>query len=112
VRGFKMVGRLLRPSNAEYGSRKRSREHVLVASCQFIARRGHAAVVCMRSGRGDATVERADRDWRQYLVPAVAQFVVWGVEPIGSVDQGKADWLLQALALARRKPPRPSYEMW
>ena len=29
----------------------------------------------------DATVERADRDWREYLVPAVAQFVVWGLEP-------------------------------
>ena len=51
----------------------------------------------------DATVERADRDWRQYLVPAVAQFVVWGLEPIGRVDQAKADWLLEALALA---PPK------
>ena len=29
----------------------------------------------------DATVERADRDWRNYLVPAVAQFAVWGLEP-------------------------------
>ena len=51
----------------------------------------------------DATVERADRDWREYLVPAVAQFVVWGLEPVGRVDQGKADWLLEALALA---PPK------
>jgi hypothetical protein len=51
----------------------------------------------------DATVERADRDWREYLVPAVAQFVVWGIEPVGRVDQGKADWLLEALALA---PPK------
>ena len=51
----------------------------------------------------DATVERADRDWRQYLVPAVAQFAVWGLEPVGRVDQGKADWLLEALALA---PPK------
>ncbi len=51
----------------------------------------------------DATVERADRDWREYLVPAVAQFAVWGLEPIGRVDQAKADWLLEALALA---PPK------
>jgi hypothetical protein len=29
--------------------------------------------------------------------------VVWGLEPIGRVDQGKADWLLEALALA---PPK------
>jgi hypothetical protein len=51
----------------------------------------------------DATVERADRDWREYLVPAVAQFAVWGLEPSGRVDQAKADWLLEAVALA---PPK------
>ncbi len=51
----------------------------------------------------DAVVERADRDWREYLVPAVAQFVVWGVEPVGRIDQAKADWLLEALELA---PPK------
>jgi hypothetical protein len=34
----------------------------------------------------DATIERADRDWRQYLVPAVAQFAVWGLEPVGRID--------------------------
>src|SRR5215203_3163894 len=51
----------------------------------------------------DATVERADRDWREYLVPAVAQFVVWGMEPVGRIDQGKADWLLEAVALAPSK---------
>src|SRR5215213_3972125 len=51
----------------------------------------------------DATVERADRDWREYLIPAVAQFVVWGLEPVGRVDQAKADWLLEALALAPSK---------
>src|SRR4051812_42464299 len=49
----------------------------------------------------DAAVERADRDWREYLVPAVAQFVVWGMEPAGRIDQAKADWLLEALASAR-----------
>src|SRR4051794_11280805 len=38
----------------------------------------------------DAKVERADRDWGDYLVPAVAQFAVWGLEPVGRIDQGKA----------------------
>src|SRR3954453_3732975 len=51
----------------------------------------------------DATVERADRDWRENLVPAVAQFVVWGMEPVGRVDQAKADWLLEALPLTSSK---------
>src|SRR3989337_4154726 len=48
----------------------------------------------------DASIERADRDWRRYLVPAVAQFAVWGLEPVGRVDQAKADWLIEALELA------------
>ena len=48
----------------------------------------------------DAIIERADRDWREYLVPAVAQFAL---EPIGRVDQAKADWLLEALDLAAPK---------
>ena len=28
---------------------------------------------------------------------------MWGLEPVGRIDQGKADWLLQALDLA---PPK------
>src|SRR3954447_2921159 len=51
----------------------------------------------------DAAVETADRGWGQYLVPAVAQFLVWGMEPAGRIDQAKAEWLLQALASARPK---------
>src|SRR4051812_37491170 len=51
----------------------------------------------------DAKVERADRDWVEYLVPAVAQFVVWGLEPAGRIDQEKAEWLIDALARARPK---------
>jgi len=51
----------------------------------------------------DGTIERADRDWREYLVPAVAQFVVWGMDPVGRIDQAKADWLLEALPLASAK---------
>jgi len=51
----------------------------------------------------DAAVEKADRDWREYVVPAVAQFVVWGMEPAGRIDEAKAEWLLQALASARPK---------
>ena len=43
----------------------------------------------------DATIER------QYLVPAVAQFVVWGLKPVGRIDQAEADWLLEAVALER-----------
>jgi len=51
----------------------------------------------------DAAVERADRDWREYVVPAVAQFVIWGMEPVGRIDQVKAEWLLRVLGDTRRK---------
>src|SRR4051812_23935706 len=51
----------------------------------------------------DAKVERADRDWREYLVPAITEFAVWGLEPSGRIDQAKAEWLIGALASARPK---------
>jgi len=51
----------------------------------------------------DRALARADRDWSNYLVRAVGQFVVWGSEPIGHVDQRKVEWLLAALSAARRK---------
>jgi hypothetical protein len=51
----------------------------------------------------DGTVERADRDWTEYVVPAVVQFAIWGLEPVGRIDQGKADWLMAAISTARPK---------
>jgi hypothetical protein len=51
----------------------------------------------------DGTVERADRDWTEYVVPAVVQFVIWGLEPVGRIDQEKADWLAAAVAKGRRR---------
>jgi hypothetical protein len=51
----------------------------------------------------DGALVRADRDWSNYLVSAVGQFVVWGSEPIGHVNQSKVEWLLAALSTARRK---------
>ena len=38
----------------------------------------------------DSALARADRDWSDYLVNAVGQFVLWGSEPIGHVDQTSA----------------------
>jgi hypothetical protein len=46
----------------------------------------------------DRAVRKFDRDWNDYFVSAVRDFVVWGMEPIGQVDRGKAEWLLRVLS--------------
>jgi len=46
----------------------------------------------------DRAIRKADRDWNDYLIEAVRDFVVWGMEPVGSVDDEKAEWLMTALA--------------
>ena len=51
----------------------------------------------------DGTVVRADRDWTDYVVPAVVEFAIWGLEPIGRIDQDKAAWLAAAASTARPK---------
>ena len=51
----------------------------------------------------DGTVDRADRDWAEYVVPAVAQFTIWGLEPVGRIDHDKAAWLIEAASTARPK---------
>jgi hypothetical protein len=51
----------------------------------------------------DGTVDRADRDWTDYVVPAVVEFAIWGLEPVGRIDQDKATWLAAAASTARPK---------
>ena len=46
----------------------------------------------------DAVIERADREWRSYLIPTVRDFVVWGLSPVGRVDRQKAEWLVAVLS--------------
>jgi hypothetical protein len=46
----------------------------------------------------DRVVRKADRDWNDYLVGAVRNFVVWGMEPAGSLDDGKVEWLMSVLS--------------
>src|SRR5215208_273745 len=46
----------------------------------------------------DAVVEKADREWRSYLIGTVRDFVVWGLGPVGQVDHAKAEWLAAVLS--------------
>ena len=45
----------------------------------------------------DRSVDRADRDWRDYLHATVRDFVIWGSLPAGRIDGDKAEWLATAL---------------
>src|SRR5215212_11934647 len=53
----------------------------------------------------DAVIERADREWRSYLIATVRDFVVWGLSPVGRIDRQKAEWLV-AVTPARRSALR------
>ena len=46
----------------------------------------------------DRSIRTADRDWGDYLVAAVRDFVIWGMEPVGAVNGEKAAWLLAAVS--------------
>jgi hypothetical protein len=46
----------------------------------------------------DAVVEKADREWRSYVIGTVRDFVVWGLTPVGQVDRAKAEWLVGVLS--------------
>ena len=59
----------------------------------------------------DAVVEKADREWRSYLIGTVRDFVVWGLSPVGRVDRAKGG-VAGLGSLIRRCPedrpnPRP-----
>src|SRR5688500_12091527 len=46
----------------------------------------------------DRVVTTVDRDWSDYLVVTVRDFLVWGLPPAGVLNRQKADWLLSALS--------------
>jgi hypothetical protein len=54
----------------------------------------------------DRSVDRADRSWRDYLVKAVRDFVIWGSPPAGHIDGDKAQWMMTALSSSSAKTAR------
>jgi hypothetical protein len=48
-------------------------------------------------------VDRADREWRRYLIATVRDFAIWGSLPAGKIDIDKAAWLVAALRTSSRK---------
>jgi hypothetical protein len=54
----------------------------------------------------DSSVDRADREWRQYLIATIRDFAIWGSPPVGKIDKDKADWLTRALHSSSRQTAR------
>ena len=54
----------------------------------------------------DRTLDRADRGWRDYLIRAVRDFVIWGSPPAGHIDGDKAQWMMTALSSSSAKTAR------
>jgi hypothetical protein len=48
----------------------------------------------------DSVIHRADREWTAYLTATIRDFAVWKLEPAGSLDRSKAEWIAAALACA------------
>jgi len=48
----------------------------------------------------DDSLDKADREWRRYLIATVRDFVVWGTPPRGRIDRDKAEWLVAALRVS------------
>jgi hypothetical protein len=46
----------------------------------------------------DSVIHRADREWTVYLTTTIRDFAIWGLEPAGALDRGKAKWISAALA--------------
>lgn len=85
------VDQALATRRIRFGDLRRLQRDILPAR---IASREDAAMLIGL----DCAVKTTDRDWSDYLVVAIRDFVVWGTPPVGVVDGGKAEWLLAALS--------------
>src|SRR5829696_6427777 len=63
----------------------------------------------------DAVIERADREWRSYLIATVRDFVVWGLSPVGRPGRPAKGGVAGGGSLIRRCPedrPNPRPMRW
>ena len=83
------VCRALEQKRISFGDLRRLQRDILPAR---ITTREEAEILLTL----DRTVDRADRGWRDYLIKAVRDFVIWGSPPAGHIDAEKAQWLVTA----------------
>src|SRR5918993_4728479 len=85
------VCRALERKRISFGDLRRLQRDILPAS---ITTREEAEILLAL----DKAVDRADRGWRDYLVKAVRDFVIWGSPPAGHIDADKAKWMMTTLS--------------
>jgi hypothetical protein len=92
------VARALADNRILFGDLKRLQRDILPAR---ITTREEAEILLFL----DSVVARTDREWTMYLTSNVRDFVIWGLQPAGSVDRSKAEWISAALS---RGDPTPT----
>jgi len=87
------AARVLAHDRILFGDLKRLQRDILPAR---ITTREEAEILLFL----DSAVHRTDRAWPSYLTATVRDFAVWGLQPAGSLDRDKVEWLSAALAHA------------
>jgi hypothetical protein len=90
------VSRAVEHKRIRFGDLRRLQRDILPAR---ITTREQAEVLIAL----DSFVDKADREWRRYLIATVRDFTIWGSLPAGRIDVDKAEWLVAALGTSSRK---------
>ena len=93
------ISRTMEHKRIRFGDLRRLKRDVLPAR---ITTREQAEVLIAL----DSCVDKADREWRRYLIATVRDFAIWGSLPAGKIDIDKAEWLVAALRTSSRKTGR------
>jgi hypothetical protein len=93
------VSRAVEHKRIRFGDLRRLKRDILPAR---ITTREQAEVLIAL----DSSVDKADREWRHYLIGTIRDYVIWGSPPAGRIDSDKAEWLVTALQAASRKTAR------
>jgi hypothetical protein len=90
------VSRAVEHKRIRFGDLRRLQRDILPAR---ITTREQAEVLIAL----DSFVDKADREWRRYLIATVRDFAIWGSPPAGRINIDKAAWLVSGLRTSSRK---------
>ena len=90
------VSRTVEHKRIRFGDLRRLRRDILPAR---ITTREQAEILIAL----DSSIDKADREWRRYLITTVRDFAIWGSPPAGRMDGDKAEWLAAALRTSSRE---------
>ena len=94
-----------RPSLHEFASRILAHDRILFGDLKRLQRDILPSRITTREEAEillflDSAVGRADREWSAYLTTTVRDFTIWGLQPAGSVNRDKAEWISALLCAA------------